>query len=93
MLTEKEILTRWWMTFDNLVKLIDCEKDFVSLLKDIQQGYIIKRWLKEWDYELAKMMWWIEACDDIITKLSTLDQARIEYLEKKQEEEKEKNKV
>jgi hypothetical protein len=88
MLTEQEILTKWWLTIDNIVNIITFEKDFTNFIKDVQQGYIIKRWLTEWNE--VKLMWWIEACDDILNRLLQLEDARKQYFENEKKKELEK---
>lgn len=79
---------QWWLSIEWVLHLIEFEKDFINFLLDVQADYRIQRamWEDEWD----KLLTWTRTIDDIISRLSRLEEARSAYFEKKKQEEKEK---
>jgi len=79
---------QWWLSIEWVLHLIEYEKDFVNFLLDVQSDYRIQRamWEDEWNVLLT----WTRIIDDIIWRLSKLEEARSKYFAKKKQEEIEK---
>lgn len=90
-----DILEKKWINLDQLVKLIVNKESFIILLKDIKQNYIVNRGITEDELQCKYLWWWIQAIDDIISKMDNLEEARKAYMEElaKKEEEKIKNQL
>lgn len=84
----ENIFNKWWLSLEGMINIISYEKDFINFLLDIQSDYRIQRalWEDEWD----RLLNWTRIIDDIISRIPQLNQARLDYLEKKRLEEEEK---
>jgi hypothetical protein len=79
----ENIFKNQWLTIEDIVTIITDEKSITNFLEDIKQDYRIQRamWEDEWD----KLLNWTRVIDDIIWRISKLEEARKEYFTKQKE--------